>query len=568
MNTNRPWLGLTANNEDGNYTDLVSNSVILDGLDLLSESKNLLQQLATPQYLRPFLHEKTHHTTFDSPVGLAISALYVSCVSMQFERIIQGATLPIRDLTVLYATYHLLEPLIEGLAVFAEHDSVPRNSPVWSSVAISATQVIFSETDNIKKLFIDGQFVLPRIAFEVFLRDNRLRNEWTEQKAFLLKQEIAERPFYLLGYLAVKGIYRALLTNSSQLADPELFMVLMIDYWFHDEKFAELLLRIDGMNVTDEEIGINLVEISEYIQDRFDELYQNVEKYAEECEIYFAQDEERRKLSNPPSYRNYSANGNSKLKHLHGFRTATISINLFQPKIFKFRREFRFSSQLGKVLVNEKGKGVLSINNSLIEIPTVPNADLGDYEVSIEGVQHGKSGDVLVIISGGSGLVALKNINNGEWNSPQMVEYFDEFPSALVINWSMKRFAQSHILDENSKYKEMLDFYIEQSKESAIGMYPQLAFRIRGEALNRVVVGLSQNGFRNILNENESKKLAEYSLLCGAGAWNVREHSRIDELDENLIFEEIAFLNTKIKEKIGVDVFLINRDIGAVMSYL
>jgi hypothetical protein len=473
-------------------------------------------------------------------------------------------------LIVLYAAYHLLEPLIEGLAVFAEHDSIPRNSPVWSSVAISATQVIFSETDNIKKLFIDGKFVLPRIAFEVFLRDNRLRNEWTKQKAFLLKQEIAERPFYLLGYLAVKGIYRSLLTNSSKLDDPELFMVLMLDYWFNDEELAELLLRIDGMNVSDEEIGINLVEISEYIQDRFDELYQNAEKYAEECEIYFAQDEEKRKLSNPPSYRNCSANSKSKLKYLHGFRTATISINPFQPKIFKFRREFRFSSQLGKVSVKENGKGILSINNnnSLIEIPIVPNADSGDYEVSIEGVQHGKSGDVFVIVSGGSGLVALKNINTNEWNSPQMIEHFDDFPSALVIKWSMERFAQSHKIDENSKYREMLDFYVEQSKENATGMYPQLAFRIRGEALNRVVAGLSQNGFRDILNDNELKKIAEYSLLCGAGAWDVREHSRLEELDENLVLNEIDDLNTQIKEKIGIDVFLISRDIGAVMGYL
>src|SRR5215831_16254645 len=206
----KPWLSVlgvksakaTAVHEpSGSFTDLVSGSVVLDDMVLLSASTSIASQLCETRFLRPLIHEKTHHATFNSPVGQALAALAASCANMPFETMTgqETASLPIRDLTVLRAFYGLIEPLVEGLALFAEHDCVPRDSEVASSVSTEAARLLVSDPRVRQALDPDGQFANPHVLLGFLLRMLRASEEWIDDKAFLLEQPAEDPPYYLLG---------------------------------------------------------------------------------------------------------------------------------------------------------------------------------------------------------------------------------------------------------------------------------------------------------------------------------------------------------------------------------
>jgi hypothetical protein len=88
------------------------------------------------QGLRFFLHEVTHHASFANSVGMARSALATSvCSRASIGLPPRGRAdlwLAQRDDIVLRFFEILIEPLAEGLALFAEHDIRWGESPVAS----------------------------------------------------------------------------------------------------------------------------------------------------------------------------------------------------------------------------------------------------------------------------------------------------------------------------------------------------------------------------------------------------------------------------------------------------
>lgn len=597
-----PWVGMTrpagrsalaAHEPTGFFTDIVSGSVVLDSMELLSDTSSIASQLCQARYLRPLLHEKTHHTTFDSTVGQALAALAASCASMPVEALSGQETpsLPIRDLVVLRSFYGLLEPLIEGLALFAEHDCVPRDSPVASSVSDAALRLLLSDPHVIGALLKDGTAANPHDALGVLLRVVRSTDEWVDEKAFLLEQPAGERPYYLLGYLAVKGIYRSLVQRCRRLGDPELFLLLMLDYWFRDYRLASMLLEPlekpgdEKSGIPEDKrrfavIGFQIRDLGEYFQDRFEELYRNTESYAQACEDYFAAvkspgvtsaldwgrgESEREE----PSYRNLKFR-TQWLMILHGLRTAPISLQVMWPRLFKYRHDFRFSSKAADITVNEDGQAAVTLEGATepLLIQAVPNAARGTYKGSAEGVLRGDGSPTAVVISGGDGLVAVKDIENGAWNSPESVAYFDDFPSTPSIIGSMAAIAERQYLLEGSPAEETTRFYAEQSHEAARYIYMQLAYQVPGESARKIAANLNREGVKSALGTDEwMKKVAFWSLQCGAGAWDVAAFAKIFGISEEDLLSEIAEANERLKAVLEQrDAFLIIK--GHVLSTL
>ena len=589
-----PWVRMTnsearralaAHEPTGFFTDVVSGSVVLDSMELLSDSLSIASQLCQTKYLRPLLHEKTHHATFDSPVGQALSALAASCANMPVETIggQETPSLPIRDLAVLRSFYRLLEPLIEGLALFAEHDCVPRGSPVASSVSNAVVALLLSDPRVRQALSEGGTIASPHEMLGLLLRVVRTSDEWVDEKAFLLEQPAEERPYYLLGYVAVKGIYRSLVARSRRLDDPELFLLLMLDYWFSDYRLAQMLvqpLRNDDDETTEvpeearvmAEIGFQIGDLTNYFQDRLDNLYQNAESYAETCEKYFTQTAPFSVTSMlnwgaakservEPGYRNLDFQ-TQWLTILIGLRTASISLHWRWPRLFKYRHDFRFSSKAAKVIIDDDREATVLFEGAIepFHISAVANATPGTYAGSVEGVLRGEEASIAVVISAGDGLIAVKDVSTGGWNSPDLVAYFDDFPSVPSVVHSMVAIAERQYLREGSPADDMTRFYAEQSHESALYLYMQLAYRVPGETAKRIATNLNREGLKPALGtEDWLKKVAFWSLQCGAGSWDVSTYSKALGISEQSILSEAAEANERLKVVLEKnDAFLIH----------
>ena len=122
-------------------TDTLTNAVVLDDVRVLSTSVSKLFKDGRP--LRALLHEKTHHASFDSPVGLALAGLMASSATDVSKVNPETFTLSQRDCLLIRQVSVLFEPLIEGLALFAEFDGVPGDAQVASAVSAAATQLMF-----------------------------------------------------------------------------------------------------------------------------------------------------------------------------------------------------------------------------------------------------------------------------------------------------------------------------------------------------------------------------------------------------------------------------------------
>ncbi len=130
------------------FTDVVSNAVLLDDVSPLSRASDLVEGALDLKFLPAFAHEAAHHACYDSPIGLALAALLQSTLSLFWEQV--GTDIPqqpVRDLAVAEAARTLLQPLLEGLALFCEHDLYTGNSPVISRVTEAHVENLHAQPD-------------------------------------------------------------------------------------------------------------------------------------------------------------------------------------------------------------------------------------------------------------------------------------------------------------------------------------------------------------------------------------------------------------------------------------
>src|ERR1700694_304279 len=113
------------------YTDPISNTVSNTEANPLAIRDDLAAGRLNHRLLSIVLHETAHYSSFITPVGYSLAALFaahtvnpVGIIQDQDE--LKGpATIAIQgELASIYLT-----PLLEGLGLFAEFDALPGDSP-------------------------------------------------------------------------------------------------------------------------------------------------------------------------------------------------------------------------------------------------------------------------------------------------------------------------------------------------------------------------------------------------------------------------------------------------------
>lgn len=223
--------------ERGNL-ELLSNTLFLSERPI-PDYMAALKQGTLPEFLLPvFLHEATHHWCLTSVVGnaLAVNDLRIQRAFLDANGVLKGESLTLWSR--MSAVRRLFEPLLEGLAQFAEYDAYPGSSAVVSPVLGWAASLFTRSLD------IEIPPTMPIERLRYLLCAYR-----SSEVAMRRKSDILVRPLttanggYLLGYLAVKNTWNNALKRSKKLTDADLFLSYLRNTVFEDPFIADIILE-------------------------------------------------------------------------------------------------------------------------------------------------------------------------------------------------------------------------------------------------------------------------------------------------------------------------------------
>jgi hypothetical protein len=197
--------------------DLTTNQMVLSDFDATSYLQWLEgRPVQGSAVLANFLHEWTHRWCFHSLVGSAVSLVKMRAAARQL-----AGRSAFDDYVRCMTATRCLEPLAEGLALFAEFDTYPGKSP-WLSQTLTATLLYF--TPDLK--------AGPLLPLEGLLQDLRRNPVLLERKAGIYACPAASP--YLLGYLSVKSLWCQMAAACDALNDRELFLSYLRSYFYDD----------------------------------------------------------------------------------------------------------------------------------------------------------------------------------------------------------------------------------------------------------------------------------------------------------------------------------------------
>src|SRR5262245_24230591 len=210
------------------YVDPATNAMLVSDLDPASYLAWLKgRPVAGSKLLANFLHEWTHRWCFDSRLGAALALLRLRAGC----RTLQGKS-AFDDYVRCMTGTVMLEPLAEGLALFAEFDAYPGESS-WMSQTLCAASIFFSPA-----LDMEGRVML---LLEGLLQRLRRDPELLERKAGIYC--LAASNPYSLGYLSVKGLWYQMRARCATLSDLDLFLSYLRSYIYDDPGLAIAILE-------------------------------------------------------------------------------------------------------------------------------------------------------------------------------------------------------------------------------------------------------------------------------------------------------------------------------------
>ena len=227
----------TASGVEFAKTDLVSNHVVFkDQESFLALLRN--QDLPVHTF-SSFIHEATHHWCFISPVGNALSFLYLSVAKKALHWLgtedMSQVTEAFNDLFAFEIAVSWLRPLNEGLAQFAEYDvRLTGSAPLYSPPLLSTVNHLFNLPRRIENAPQDDS-TSAYYSLMDSITEWRLSRQVIERKSELLLQPIdSQGSAYLLGYLTVKQLWKYAAQYYDELKDADVFLIFIRKLLFAD----------------------------------------------------------------------------------------------------------------------------------------------------------------------------------------------------------------------------------------------------------------------------------------------------------------------------------------------
>lgn len=228
------------------------------------------------ELLPSILHELTHHSSLQTPVGRSLSALALSHTSniigaCEDVDILVGSS---RDRILSAAANLFLKPLLEGMSLFQEFDATSGSVPIATWATLVAAR-LFTAQEQLPAL-LAGKDISS--VLKARLESMRQSPETIARKKDLLRTGLDDDPNgYLIGYLLIKTIFLDLIARNKTWLHSDMFLMFINDYFFSDFTFALLLVAPPG-----ESIEKDLDNIEQYLMFKLVALAQNAHEYGVE----------------------------------------------------------------------------------------------------------------------------------------------------------------------------------------------------------------------------------------------------------------------------------------------
>ncbi len=552
-------------------TDPISNTVANSSVHPLKVRQELAEGRLDPIYLHGVMHETSHFATFFTPVGKVLGALM--CVHgsdpVGFTLDHSAARGVARMGAQADAVLGYFTPLIEGIALFAEFDVSPGESPVASTMSTTAMRLFCMH--DIRGAAQAGTRRAPYDFVDAFLRSFRTRAETLERKRRLFDLSLASEDGYLLGYLWVKALWRILVSRCRKLADTDLFLSFLIDFFFSDFELASRLFPWLTDDLSDEPAEEYLRDIEHYIfVERIGSLIAGAAAYVDQYEAY-ASGRAPGDVSEPacrPGYQNYSWAAHFQLsvtsafgavrsmhimwpdyaagRHIPRIFVAPAHIEIFADMTFKASNEGCDAALEGPVM--EAGR------------PLSGAAVAGNG--SIEAVFLLQSMRVILCVFLGHGLIATIDAANEVVNDPEAVQACTDLSSSLAMEAASVQMAKEFELPEGSMAQAVHASLTARAREKTYDYFASLALGPDdGTAADRAVLQvLDAGGVSALLGSlpGATEWLLRLSLSCAGGGTTFRDAARHWHVDEAAIENQISALNAEVKKLCGKEAFVVS----------
>ncbi len=224
------------------WTDAITNAALFADFDTVEYLRWLTHRKANVWRVLPqFLHEFTHHWCFDSLVG---SAIALTTLRARRAAIVSGAGAASdaiqRDLCRCRSVEAMLQPLSEGLALFAEFDITPGPASSQSQTTSSAI-ICFGFAMQSPK----GELETSDLVVRGLLQELRRRSDVLERKAGVYALPFEVKHGYLAGYMAIKSLWAYLAARVPAFEDRDLYLCYLRSYVYADAELVRIILQ-DG----------------------------------------------------------------------------------------------------------------------------------------------------------------------------------------------------------------------------------------------------------------------------------------------------------------------------------
>lgn len=418
----------------------------------------LSEGVLADELLWPIIHELTHHSCLNSAVGASMATLAVSHTSMGSSTIDEEKFSWIaRDAVRHTLMEKLLRPLLEGLALFVEHDAISGAVPIasWSQ---QIANDLFCGGDMFAALLRGDDVLAPLKQKLETLRQNQNR---ISEKKRLLRRSLEDNDGYLLGYMLVKMIWNDLVARAPIWNHSDVFQAFLTDYFFNDYYLAKMLVPLPSEER--EELVVEIEVITNYLHNRLILLSKSFTAFAQEFVPWLHDN------SNPrPSYQSFSSTEQKELLLRWTIRTSR-SLHWHTPDFLTTRGIARVLVAPAKVKVDKEGrfeavfdKGFPSILGPAMNAgrPSDGSEAIGDG--SVEAVillpnNHRRSIRLLLCVLLDKDLIATFNPLTGKFNDLDANDPCDNLASYLAIESFCVMVEQELVFPEGSETQSRIE---------------------------------------------------------------------------------------------------------------